>query len=62
MRNKYRVTGIRAMASMIHAGLERIEDASERQKIRQSLLDYCKPDTPAMVMIWRELSRITEVS
>jgi hypothetical protein len=44
------------MASMIYAELDRIED--ERQKIRQSLLDYYKLDTLAMAMNWRELSDI----
>jgi hypothetical protein len=28
---------------------------SERQKIRESLLDYCKLDTLAKVMIWQQL-------
>jgi hypothetical protein len=48
------------MASMIYADLDRIDDASERRKIRQALLAYCKLDTLAMVMIWRELSEIAE--
>jgi hypothetical protein len=43
------------MASMIYAELDRIDDESERQKIRESLLEYCKLDTLAMVMIWRQL-------
>ena len=46
------------MASMIYADLDRIDDASERRKIRQALLAYCKLDTLAMVMIWRQLSEI----
>ncbi|MCP4390379.1 MAG: DUF2779 domain-containing protein, partial [Gammaproteobacteria bacterium] len=50
------------MASMIYADLDRIDDESERQKIRESLLDYCKLDTLAMVMIWQELSDIAEMS
>ena len=50
------------MASMTYADLDRIDDASERQKIRASLLEYCKLDTLAMVMIWQELCRITEQS
>ena len=45
---------------MIYADLDRIDDASERRKIRQALLAYCKLDTLAMVMIWRELSEIAE--
>lgn len=50
------------MASMIYADLERIDDESENQKIRESLLEYCKLDTLAMVMIWQELIDITEMS
>jgi hypothetical protein len=50
------------MASMIYADLDRIDDESERQKIRESLLEYCKLDTLAMVMIWQELSDIAEIS
>jgi len=49
------------MASMIYADLDRIADESERQKIRASLLEYCRLDTLAMVMIWRELSDIAEL-
>ena len=48
------------MASMTYADLDRIDDLSERQQIRQSLLEYCKLDTLAMVMIWQELSGIAE--
>ena len=44
------------MASMIYADLDRISDESERRKIREALLEYCKLDTLAMVMIWQELS------
>jgi hypothetical protein len=43
------------MASMIYADLDRIDDESERQKFREALLEYCKLDTYAMVMIWQEL-------
>jgi hypothetical protein len=50
------------MASMIYADLDRIDDESERRKIRQSLLEYCKLDTLAMVMIWRQLSGIADKS
>ena len=50
------------MASMIYADLDRIDDENERQKIRKSLLEYCKLDTLAMVMIWQELSKIAEIS
>ena len=45
-----------AMGSMIYADLDRIDDASERQKIREALLEYCKLDTLAMMMTWQELS------
>jgi hypothetical protein len=47
-------------ASMIYADLGRIDDEGERQRIREALLEYGKPDTPAMVMIWRECSNIAE--
>ena len=50
------------MASMIYADLDRIDDESERQKKREALLEYCKLDTWAMVMIWRALSDIVETS
>jgi len=60
----YKALDIQAgdMASMIYADLDRIDDENERQKIRESLLEYCKLDTLAMVMIWQELSNITEMS
>lgn len=48
------------MASMVYADLDRINDASERQKKREALLEYCKLDTLAMVMIWQELGKIAE--
>ncbi len=51
-----------AMASMIYADLDGIDDESERQKIREGLGEYCKLDTLAMVMIWQALSRIAEIS
>jgi hypothetical protein len=50
------------MASMVYADLDRINDASERQKKREALLEYCKLDTLAMVMIWQKLSDIAEIS
>ena len=37
-----------------------IGDESERQKIREALLEYCNLDTLAMVTIWQELSQIAE--
>ncbi|MDH3763526.1 MAG: hypothetical protein OEU50_21330 [Gammaproteobacteria bacterium] len=58
----YKALNIQAgdMASMIYADLDRVDDESERQKIRESLLEYCKLDTLAMVVIWRELGNIAE--
>ena len=50
------------MASSIYAELDRIDDESKRRKFRESLLEYCKLDTLAMVMIWRELDSIAEAS
>lgn len=50
------------LASMIYADLDRIDDESERQEKREALLEYCKMDTWAMVMIWQELSEIAEAS
>ena len=49
------------MASMIYADLDRIDDESERQKIRASLREYCKLDTLAMVKIWQALRDIAEI-
>jgi hypothetical protein len=46
------------MASMLYANLDQIDDQDERQKTRGALLEYCKLDTLAMVMIWRKLSGI----
>ena len=48
------------MASMIYADLERVDDDNERHKIRQALRAYCKLDTLAMVMIWRQLDELAE--
>jgi hypothetical protein len=50
------------LASMIYAGPDRTDDEGERQRILGTLLEYCKPDTLAMVMIWRVLGVITEMS
>jgi hypothetical protein len=50
------------MASMIYADLDQIDDESEKQKIREALLKYCKLDTWAMVMIWRELNDIAKMN
>ena len=50
----------RLASVLVEYDLDRIDDESERQKIRESLLDYCKLDTLAMVMIWRELSNVAE--
>ena len=32
----------------------------EREKIRRSLLAYCRLDTLAMVKVWEELKRVAE--
>ena len=48
------------MASMRYADLDRIDSEGERRKIRQALLDYCRLDTLAMVMIWQQLGSIAE--
>ncbi len=45
-----------------YANPNRIDDESEWQKIAELLLNYCKLETLAMVMIWRELSYIAETS
>ena len=60
----YKALDIQAgdMASMIYADLDRIDDANERQKTREALLEYCKLDTLAMVMIWQELRNIAKMS
>ncbi len=49
------------MASMIYVDLNRTDDDSERQKIREALLEYCKLDTLAMVMTWQEPGKIAEM-
>ena len=48
------------MALMIYADLDRFDNEDERQKKRESLREYCRLDTLAMVMIWRELGNIAE--
>ncbi len=60
----YKALDIQAgdMASMIYADLDRVENENERQKIRESLLEYCKLDTLAMLMIWQELCDIAKTS
>ncbi len=45
------------MAMNIYAGLNAIEDATERERSRAALLAYCRLDTLAMVKVWRELAR-----
>jgi len=45
------------MAMNLYAGLNAIEDASERERSRAALLAYCRLDTLAMVKVWRELAR-----
>jgi len=48
------------MVPVIYANLDRIDDEDERKRIREPLLEYCKLDTLAMVMVWRKLSDIAE--
>jgi len=50
------------MASMFYVDLDKINDENEGQKIRASLLEYCKLYTLAMVIIWQERSGIAEMS
>ena len=45
------------MAMNLYAGLNAIEDASERERNKAALLAYCRLDTLAMVKVWRELAR-----
>lgn len=47
------------MAMNIYANLASVDDAEEKQKIREILLAYCKLDTLAMVKIWQELERLS---
>ena len=49
------------MASAIYADLDQVNDIEEKRKIRNSLLAYCRLDTLAMVMIWRELGGIANL-
>ena len=42
----------------LYANLDKMTDAAERQKIRDSLLAYCALDTFAMVAIWQKLASL----
>jgi hypothetical protein len=46
------------MAMNIYASLDGVEDPGERERIRASLLAYCRLDTLAMVKIWRRLNEV----
>jgi hypothetical protein len=48
------------MAMSVYAGLAQIDDAAERDQIRESLLAYCRLDTLAMVKIWQRLATLVE--
>ena len=48
------------MAMLAYAGLTKIADGDEREKIRKALLEYCRLDTLAMVRIWERLISLTE--
>jgi hypothetical protein len=48
-----------AEASETYASLGKLSD-DEREKIRKSLLEYCKLDTYAMVKIWQKLKEISK--
>jgi hypothetical protein len=41
-----------------YADLDKIEDTAEKQKVKESLLAYCKLDTLAMVKIWQRLNDV----
>ena len=47
--------GVEASSSFMDLGNMNLD---EKQKIRQSLLSYCKLDTYAMVKIWMKLKEI----
>ena len=48
------------MAMLAYAGLGRISDMAEKEKIRQDLLEYCRLDTFAMVRIWEKLVSLVQ--
>lgn len=48
------------MAMDTFAALHRLKNKTQRQNIRQSLLDYCRLDTLAMVKIFQRLQDIAE--
>ena len=48
------------MAMLAFDGLAKIDDAEEKEKIRQDLLAYCRLDTLAMVRIWQKLVSLTQ--
>jgi hypothetical protein len=48
------------MAMSVYAGLAQIDDAAERDQIRESLLAYCRLDTLAMVKIWQRLASLVD--
>jgi hypothetical protein len=46
------------MAMDTFANLHRLKDPSQRESIRQALLDYCRLDTLAMVRIYQRLKEV----
>ncbi len=47
-------------AMLSYAGLGKINAGTEKEKIRQDLLEYCRLDTLAMVRIWEKLTSLTQ--
>jgi len=48
------------MAMLSYAGLSRMADRGEIEKIRHNLLEYCGLDTLGMVRIWEKLVSLTQ--
>ena len=47
-------------AMLSYAGLGKINAGTEKEKIRQELLEYCRLDTLAMVRIWEKLVSVAQ--
>jgi len=50
------------MAMLAYQSLAAIEDPAERRRVRDSLRDYCRLDTWAMVAIWRKLAMLCQAA
>jgi hypothetical protein len=48
------------MAMLAYAGLAKIGDGPEKEKIRHDLLEYCRLDTFGMVRIWEKLVSVAQ--